>query len=148
MKKLRITVEGKTYDVTVQVLEDDEATVSGAGFVSPLPTLAPRPAAPVVPPQVTSPVPNGTSPATPPAASRMPVGQADAILAPIAGTVQKVFVQVGGTVEAQAPVVMLDAMKMDTYIYAPRAMTITEVSVEIGASVQVGDPLVRFAPRD
>jgi glutaconyl-CoA/methylmalonyl-CoA decarboxylase subunit gamma len=146
MKKLRITVEGKTYDVTVQVLEDDEATVTGAGFVSPLPLPAPRAAAPVVPPQSTA-VANGAAPTAQPA-TRMPAGQADAILAPIAGTVQKVFVQAGGTIEAQAPVVMLDAMKMDTYIYAPRAMTITEVSVEIGASVQVGDPLVRFSLRD
>ena len=74
--------------------------------------------------------------------------EANAILAPIAGTVQKVFVEVGGGVEAQAPVVMLDAMKMDTYIYAPRAMTITEVSVAVGDTVQVGDPLIRFTPRD
>ena len=133
MKKLRITVEGKSYDVTVQVLEDDEATVSGAGFVSPLPAPPPRASA---------------APAPPPAAPRMPVGQPDAILAPIAGTVQKVFVQPGASLEAQAPVVMLDAMKMDTYIYAPRAMTITEVAVEVGASVQVGDPLVRFTARD
>ena len=138
MKKLRITVEGKSYDVTVQVLEDDEATVSGAGFVSPLP--APPPRASAVTPSAAA--------SAAPAAPRMPVGQPDAILAPIAGTVQKVFVQPGASLEAQAPVVMLDAMKMDTYIYAPRAMTITEVAVEVGASVQVGDPLVRFTARD
>lgn len=142
MKKLRITVEGKSYDVTVQVLEDDEATVSGAGFVSPLP--APPPRASAVTPSPAA----AAAPAPPPAAPRMPVGQPDAILAPIAGTVQKVFVQPGASLEAQAPVVMLDAMKMDTYIYAPRAMTITEVAVEVGASVQVGDPLVRFTARD
>ena len=144
MKKLRITVEGKSYDVTVQVLEDDDAVVSGTNVVSSLPAPAPRPAVAAL-----APPPAAVSPAMPaPAAPRRPAGQADAILAPIAGTVQKVFVQAGSNVEAQAPVVMLDAMKMDTYIYAPRAMTITDVAVEVGASVQVGDPLVRFAPRD
>ena len=144
MKKLRITVEGKSYDVTVQVLEDDDAVVAGTNVVSSLPAPAPRPAVTAL-----APPPAAVSPAMPaPAAPRMPAGQADAILAPIAGTVQKVFVQAGSNVEAQAPVVMLDAMKMDTYIYAPRAMTITDVAVEVGASVQVGDPLVRFAARD
>jgi biotin carboxyl carrier protein len=129
MKKLRITVEGQVYDVTVQVLEDDEASVSGAGFITP-------PAA-MLPPV-----------ARPAAAGRpLPQRQPDAILAPIAGTVRKVFVEVGADVEAQAPVVMLDAMKMDTYIYAPRAFTVTEVAVEVGGTVQVGDCLVRFTPR-
>ncbi len=130
MKKLRITVEGQVYDVTVQVLEDDEASVTGAGYVTP-------PAA-MLPPPVARPAPTGRP---------LPQRQPDAILAPIAGTVRKVFVELGAEVEAQAPVVMLDAMKMDTYIYAPRAFTVTEVSVEPGATVQVGDCLVRFTPR-
>jgi biotin carboxyl carrier protein len=128
MKKLRITVEGQVYDVTVQVLEDDEASVTGAGFLSPPVAMLPPP----------RPAPTGRP---------LPQRQPDAILAPIAGTVRKVFVEVGADVEAQAPVVMLDAMKMDTYIYAPRAFTVTEVAVEPGATVQVGDCLVRFTPR-
>jgi biotin carboxyl carrier protein len=132
MKKLRITVEGKVYDVTVQVLEDDEASVTGAGFVSP-----PSGMLPPAPRTVT----NSTG------AGPRPTGQPNAILAPLAGTVRKVFVEVGAEVEAQAPVVMLDAMKMDTYIYAPRAFTVTEVAVTPGATVQVGDCLVRFTPR-
>ena len=32
MKKLRITVNNMVYDVTVQVLEDDEQVMSGAGY--------------------------------------------------------------------------------------------------------------------
>lgn len=131
MKKLRITVENKTYDVTVQVLEDDEASVTGAGFLTPPVGMLP----PV------------TQAAASPSGRPLPTGQPNAILAPIAGTVRKVFVEVGADVEAQAPVVMLDAMKMDTYIYAPRAFTVTEVGVAVGATVQVGDCLVRFTPR-
>jgi biotin carboxyl carrier protein len=136
MKKLRITVEGKTYDVVVQVVEDDEAAVSGAGFVSPLPAPA------------SGRLPAVRGPVTPPAQPRVPAPQPDAILAPIAGTVQKVFVTVGTPVEAQAPVVLLDAMKMDTYIYAPRQATVTEVAVRTGDSVQVGDCLIRYSARE
>jgi glutaconyl-CoA/methylmalonyl-CoA decarboxylase subunit gamma len=131
MKKLRITVEGKVYDVTVQILEDDET----AGAHGAAPAASPAAPRPVVPPG-------------PPTSGRpLPTRQPDAILAPIAGTVRKVFVEVGSEVEAQAPVLMLDAMKMDTYIYAPRAFTVTHVAVAPGAAVQVGDCLIRFTPR-
>jgi len=68
------------------------------------------------------------------------------IASPIAGTVQKVFVTKGMPVEEKTPVVLLDAMKMDTYIYASRTGTIAEVYVEPGASVQVRDPLILYTP--
>jgi biotin carboxyl carrier protein len=131
MKRLRISVEGKVYEVTVQVLEDDEAIGSSATHL-------------LSPPAVS----RAAAGASPGAASRVPATQPNAILAPIAGTVQKVFVEPGSAVEPQAPVVLLDAMKMDTYIYAPRAMTVTEVNVRPGDAVQVGDSLVGFSPRD
>jgi biotin carboxyl carrier protein len=130
MKKLRITIEGRTYDVTVQVLEDDEREANGTDFLSPLPRT-PRPAAPAAP-----------RPAAPPTA--MPKGDPNAILAPLAGTVQKVFVSAGSRVDAKAPVVLLDAMKMDTYIYAPRGGEVAAVEVAPGDSVQVGDCLIRY----
>jgi biotin carboxyl carrier protein len=93
------------------------------GFGKPEPAPAPAPA----------PVPGGA-------------GDPNVIASPIAGTVQKVFVTKGMQVEGKTPVVLLDAMKMDTYIYAPRSGTIAEVCVEAGASVQVRDPLIRYAP--
>ena len=141
MKKLRITVNGKVYDVQVQVLEDDEQIATGAGYLSPLPpSPAAKPAAPAAVAAAARP------PAAPPPGATPLKGDPNAILAPIAGTVQKVFVQAGGTVDAKAPVVLLDAMKMDTYIYAPRPGTIAEVAVTPGDSVQVGDYLIRYKP--
>lgn len=127
MKKLRITIEGMTYDVTVQVLEDDEREANGTGFLSPLP------------PPSSPPAPRSAAPPT-----AVPKGDPNAILAPLAGTVQKVFVSGGSRVDAKAPVVLLDAMKMDTYIYAPRGGEVAAVEVEPGDSVQVGDCLIRY----
>lgn len=138
MKTLRITVEGRVYEVTVQVLEDDEATVTGAGYVTP----------PVAAPRATAPMTAAAAAAAVARPAGMPRAQPNAILAPIAGTVQKVFVDVGSELAANAPVVLLDAMKMDTYIYAPRALSVTEVAVKAGDAVQVGDPLIRFSPRE
>ena len=137
MKKLRITVDKKVYEVLVEVLEDDEHVSSGPGFGSPLP-----------PPPVHSAL--ARKPAAAPAAAPapMPAGPHDpnVIMSPIAGTVQKVFVQAGSHVEGKTPVVLLDAMKMDTYIYASRSGQIAEVLVAAGDAVQVGDPLIRYAP--
>jgi len=143
MKKLRITVEKKVYEVLVEVLEDDEHVASGPGFGSPLP-----------PPPVHSALPKkgaaapSAAPVRPAAPSPMPAGPYDpnVIMSPIAGTVQKVFVQAGSHVEGKTPVVLLDAMKMDTYIYASRSGEIAEVVVAAGDAVQVGDPLIRYTP--
>lgn len=143
MKKLRLTMNGKIYEVTVEVLEDDEQYVPGANLPSSLPTApgrsrgrksereaSPAPSAPVARVSVPAGVPTGIDP--------------NNILAPIAGTVQKVFVQAGTVVEEKTPVIMLDAMKMDTYIYAPRGGHVAEVCVAPGDTVQVGTVLIRY----
>ena len=132
MKKLRITVNGNVYDVEVQVLQDDEAIGS--------PATLPYPGA------ASLPMTEAAKPAPAPAPAAGGAGDPNVIASPIAGTVQKVFVTKGMHVEGKTPVVLLDAMKMDTYIYAPRTGTIAEVCVEAGASVQVRDPLIRYAP--
>jgi len=140
MKKLRITVNGTVYEVVVEVLEDDEqylpgSTVGVPGLHPPAGRSA-RGAAPAV----------GSAPT--PAAPAPPVGAVDPNLvrAPIAGTVQKVFVESGMKVEGKTPIILLDAMKMDTYIYAPRSGELAEVAVKVGDSVQVGQVLVRYRP--
>ncbi len=132
MKKLRITVNGKVYDVEVQVLQDDEAIGS--------PATLPYPGAAALP------IPEPARPASVPAPASGGAGDPNVIASPLAGTVQKIFVTKGMPVEAKTPLVLLDAMKMDTYIYAPRTGTIAEVCVEVGAAVQVRDPLIRYAP--
>ncbi len=132
MKKLRITVNGMTYDVEVLVLQDDEALGS--------PAALPYPGA------AAAPIPEAARPASARAPGAGGAADLNVIASPIAGTVQKVFVTKGMHVEGKTPVVLLDAMKMDTYIYAPRTGTIAEVCVEAGASVQVRDPLIRYAP--
>jgi biotin carboxyl carrier protein len=135
MKKLRITINNRIYDVQVEVLEDDEQHVPGALQSAPAPPPPARNGNVGAPaPAQASPTPKGADP--------------DRVLAPIAGTVQRVFAQPGTHVEAKAPMVLLDAMKMDMYIYAPRAGTVSEVRVKPGDSVQVGECLLRYAPEE
>ena len=132
MKRLRVTVEGKTYEVTVEVLEDDDTAPNNP---QPLPLAAP----PATPPPV--------SPAGRPAAA--PAASSDAgsgvVTSPLAGTVVRVEVEVGQAVTAGAAVLVLEAMKMETPVPAPRAGTVQSIAVEPGASVQEGQTLLTLS---
>jgi biotin carboxyl carrier protein len=60
------------------------------------------------------------------------------------GTIVKIAVAEGDTVERGQPVATLEAMKMNNVIRSPRAGTIVEVCVAAGQAVGHGDPIVRF----
>jgi biotin carboxyl carrier protein len=146
MKKLRLTLNGKIYEVVVEVLEDDEQYVTGGNLPSARTAGgAPRvKAAPAGAPAA----PGAPAPARPAASNTKGGVDPNTILAPIAGTVQKVFVQAGAAVEEKTPVILLDAMKMDTYIHAPRTGQVAEVCVAPGDTVQVGAVLIRYRAED
>ena len=115
MKNYRITVNGKTYDVTVEE------------------TGASAPAAPVA---------AATAPAkASPAAPAAPAG-AEKVTSPMPGTVLAVKVAVGQSVKKGETVVLLEAMKMENEIPAPRDGVVASISVNKGSSVQAGDLLL------
>ena len=60
------------------------------------------------------------------------------VVAPMQGTILKVLAKQGDRVEAGEPVVILEAMKMETTIAAARAGTITDLPVDVGESVGAG----------
>jgi oxaloacetate decarboxylase alpha subunit len=72
----------------------------------------------------------------------MASAEGDAVKAVLAGNVFKVLVSVGDVVSEAQPMLVVEAMKMETTVSAPRAGTITEVFVREGDVVAVGDPLV------
>jgi len=136
MKKLRVTVEGKVYEVLVEVLDD----VGGAPAPAPVNTPAPAAAAPapvVAPAPVSAPEP--AKPAAPAAA-----GAGD-IPSPLAGKVVSIDVKVGQAVAEGAQVATVEAMKMNTYIYAPRDGTVAAILVNPGDGVEEGAVLLRLA---
>jgi acetyl-CoA/propionyl-CoA carboxylase biotin carboxyl carrier protein len=64
------------------------------------------------------------------------------VAVPMQGTIVKVLVAVGDTVEVGQAVVVLEAMKMENNIAADKAGTIAEIKVEPGQSVGTGDIVV------
>jgi biotin carboxyl carrier protein len=134
MKKLRVTVEGKVYEVLVELLDDTGVPTAVSGSA---------PAQPIAPPAAPSaPLVASPSPASRPVSPG--VAGAGDIPSPLAGKVVSIDVKVGQAVEEGAQVATVEAMKMNTYIYAPRAGTIAAILVNPGDGVEEGAPLLRL----
>ncbi|MDO7598017.1 MAG: sodium-extruding oxaloacetate decarboxylase subunit alpha [Pseudomonadota bacterium] len=87
---------------------------------------------------------NITTPAyVAPAATALSDGEP--VTAPLAGTIWKVEVTSGQTVEEGDVLVILEAMKMETQIVAFQSGVISAISVKPGDEVKVGDHLVSIA---
>jgi len=81
-----------------------------------------------------------------PAATAAPAAAAaasgDAVKAVLAGNIFKVHVAVGDEVQKGDPLLVVEAMKMETVVVAPEAGTVTAVNVAEGGVVAVGDAMV------
>ena len=58
------------------------------------------------------------------------------VLAPLAGKVLDVLVQVGAKVEEDDELIVIEALKMENTVYAPAAGTVKEIKVKKGESVE------------
>lgn len=77
-----------------------------------------------------------------PAAESVGSPPANAVKAVLAGNIFKVHVSSGDKVERGQPLLVVEAMKMETTVVAPETGTISGVFVAEGDVVAVGDPLV------
>lgn len=126
MKHLRITVEGKVYDVEVELLDEDAAS----------PTKETRSLRGVQ---------SSTSRTQPTTVenkrSSAPVTEG-AVLSPLSAVVVSIDVAIGDTVEKGQKVVTLEAMKMNTIVPASVSGTVEAIQVSVGDAVEEGQPLI------
>ncbi len=132
MRHLRITVDGRVYDVVVE----DVTQASGPVTTMPMPgPLVTQPEGARIP-----------AAASAPAASAAPVaGGPDNRLAPLAGVVLEINVKIGDTVDVDDPLLVLEAMKMKTVIGAHKAGKVTAIHVKPGDAVDADQALVTIA---
>jgi biotin carboxyl carrier protein len=124
IKKLRVTVDGKAFEVTVEMADEPPATPS------------PRPAS-VTSAAISAPVLAAPTPTT----SSASASPGD-VPSPLAGRVTAINVQPGQQVKEGDHLLTLEAMKMNTLIQAPRDGKVKEVKVAVGAAVEEGQGLV------
>jgi len=72
-------------------------------------------------------------------------GSGSTINAPLGGNIFKLIAQEGQSLEPDATVLILEAMKMETEIKSPAAGVVTKIFVKPGDSVKPGDPLFEIA---
>jgi len=124
MRKLRISVDGKVFDVTVEILDEgtsDEVLQAGVNQAV-------------------------AGPAASPAVSEQPseIAESGIIRSPLPGKVVSVDVNPGDMVEKGDRLLTIEAMKMHNYINAPQAGKVSSIFVTMGATVEKGQTLLQI----
>ena len=132
--KLKITVDGKTYEVDVEVAPPEHPIYGVGGYFPMSPARVPAPAPAAAPPPVAA----GTD------TSHSSVAEDKVCRSPISGIVVRVTAQTGQQIQVGDAVLVLEAMKMETDITAPVAGTVKTINVAVGDSVKGGQVLVEF----
>ena len=137
MNKFNITIDGKDYDVTVNVTDHNKAHVEVNGLAydvkyesknlptSPLTRKAKAPEAPQV---------KVSAPAEAPSAS--------SIKAPLPGTISSIKVKVGQAVKRGDTLIIMEAMKMENNIMTGKDGVVKAIHVTEGQTVSQDAPLV------
>ena len=129
--KYKVTLNGKTYEVEVEVgkvvLLDEYEACALAPAAAPAATTAPA------------------APAAAPAPAPVALSAGEPVNAPMPGNILRIDVKEGDKVKAGQTLLILEAMKMENEILAPRDGTVAQVVTSKGAVVETGAPLVVLA---
>lgn len=129
-KQYKITVNGKTYDVSVEEIKSVDSRKAVSTIVNAPVVNTSKPAA-------------TASPA--PAAPSTPIDEnAVSVKAPMPGTILSFNVAVGDKVEEGQVVAILEAMKMENEIAAPASGEVKSIHVEKGSSVVEGQVILQI----
>ena len=144
MQKLNFNINGKHYEATITEVEHNVAEVELNGKKY---TIDVERSEAVAVPHIATPV---AAPAAAPAATAAPAPKkvaagANAIVAPLPGSVVSINVKAGDAVKAGQQLAIIEAMKMENEILAPADGTVKAVHVSAGQAVQQGDALIELA---
>ena len=127
--KLQIGIDGKTYEVEIEVLEDDAAPR--------MPNYGPYPV-------VTATLQSAPTAAPQPETVAETAADDKLCRSPVAGVVIKVNVEPGQTMRADELMIVLEAMKMESNVTASRPGKVKSVRVAQGDSVKANQVVVEF----
>ncbi|SET19581.1 biotin/lipoyl-containing protein [Prevotella sp. kh1p2] len=139
MKEFKYTIDGKEYKVAIGEIDDNnvaDVTVNGENYKVQMEqeTEAAKEKVVLGKPAADTPTEEAT-----PAAN---VNTANAVKAPLPGTITAINVEVGQDVKAGDTLVVLEAMKMANNIEAEKDGKVTAICVKQGQAVMEEDALV------
>ncbi len=133
--KLRIDLDGKTYDLDVEVLEEDQPQ-RRSGYVPPhAPPMTVRSSAGAA-------AATGAPGAAP--ADDAPVDEEKVCRSPLAGVVNRIAVKPGQALKQDELIMVLEAMKMETNVTASHPGTVKALRVAEGDGVKVSQILMDY----
>lgn len=126
MSKYRITLEGKTYEMEVDlVAENTEAHPAAVKAYKEFKAAAKDANVNLIDPSMQKKTESNTG----------------AVAAPMPGTILRIEKTVGSAVKAGELVLILEAMKMENEIVAPKDGMITKMNCEAGSTIAGGEVL-------
>lgn len=140
MKEYKYTINGNKYEVAINGIEENVATVvvNGEEYKVEM-EKEPEPVKKKV---VVRPVPQQEKSAASAGSSSNKINANNAVKAPLPGVIVEVKVAVGDEVKAGDTVVVLEAMKMANNLETEKTGKVTAVLVQAGESVMEDTPLV------
>ncbi len=140
MRRFKITVNGREYEVGVEEIRGETRPVSVTAAPAPVPQPVRIEPAKAEAPKAKPAAPKAAAPA------KTSGSRDGVIVAPMPGTISDVLVKEGDRVKKGQVLVMLEAMKMQNEIMAGYDGVVQSVQTSKGASVDTGDPLVVLQP--
>lgn len=134
MKKMIISVNGKKYDVEVEVIEDNEEVLQGQTFYNPSLFKSENYG-------LQNPDSDNVIIARP---SNVKPSGTKVQNSPVNGKVLEIFVKDGQKINERDKIMAIEAMKMKTNIYSAKTGTIAKVNVAVGDSVEQSTVLIEF----
>lgn len=124
MSKYRITLDGKTYEMEIELVEEATPSINSVKREYKEFKSAPQ---------------DANINVVDPAVQKQTVSNTGAVAAPMPGTVIRIEKSEGMTVKAGELVLILEAMKMENEIIAPQDGVITKMNCEVGGTVASGE---------
>ena len=128
MKSLRITINGKSFDVDVEVLPDKTPKIAR---IKPVAAQAAKAV-------------SATPTAMQAAPAKVAKAGANDVACPLSATIIAINAKVGQSVKKGDQLITLEAMKMNTFVYSPKDGVIKEILVQERDNVPEGAPLLSF----
>jgi len=144
MKKFKFTIRGNQYDVKVHDIEDNVAhvEVNGTEYAVEIHQEV-KQNKPKTPKLVRSEVKNA------PTAGKIPKVEKNStlkVVAPLPGSILKIFVSEGDQVNEGANLLMMEAMKMENNVLAEKTGTVASIRVAVGDTVLQNDIMLEIIP--